>query len=550
MKKLILCAALAGIIPALRAQVGDQLVGTTAAVENQPAADEALFRTHIKALSADAFGGRKPLSVHEEPVINYIAGTFKDLGLEPANGSSYFQEVPLLSVRTRFKNNEIVVNGSHGTVKLHNMEDAVVWSLRGEKSIKLANTSFVFAGFGINAPEYGWNDYDGIDVKGKIVIVLVNDPGYYDDALFRGKNMTYYGRWTYKFEEAGRQGAAGVLIIHDAGPASYDWSVVQNGRANDNLSLYSATGNKELVPIQGWVTGKAAETLFAAAGQSSETAIAAARQKGFKSFALSLKTTLEVLNSAKVANSHNVAAILPGTDLKDEYIIYSAHWDHLGIGTPIDGDSIYNGADDNASGVSALFLLANRFKKLAERPRRSILFLSVTAEESGLLGSEYYSLHPIVPLQKTVVNLNMDGYGNKGRTTSVTLGGAGDAETDRYVIEAAAAQGRIVMPAANQTSGGYFRSDHFNFAKVGVPVILAKGGRDYLDPAAEEAKRIAHPPVYSYHQPNDEYHDWWDLSGSLQDIYLFYGIGLRLSNDSSFPRWNEGIPYKAIREGK
>ncbi|GAB6393974.1 MAG: peptidase, M28 family [Bacteroidales bacterium] len=546
---LTVIALLLGTFPAMNAQVGNALVGTPAETGTQGIGDEQLFRTSIRKLSADAFGGRKPLTEYETPVINYIAGKFKELGLEPVNGS-YFQEVPLLAVKTNVKNNTVSMKGRKGSLKLKVMDDIVIWTLRAEKKLKLSNAALVFAGFGINAPEYEWNDYAGIDVKGKVVVCMVNDPGFYDDNLFRGKNMTYYGRWTYKFEEAARQGAAAIVIIHDTEAASYGWSVVQNGRQSAVLSLYSETGNREKVALNGWITGEAAEKLFAIAGMSLDESLAAAKRKGFRSFPLGVTAAVETNNEVAIAPSHNVVGVLPGTDLKDEYIIYSAHWDHLGIGTPVDNDSIYNGADDNASGVAGLFVLANRFKRLPERPRRSILFLSVTAEEQGLLGSEYYAAHPLFPLDKTVVNLNMDGYGNKARSHDVILAAAGDSETDRYVKETAAAQGRTVKPSTNNAAGGYFRSDHFNFAKAGIPVVLAKGGNDYLDPKAVEAQKVRHGTKSTYHQPDDEYHEWWDVSGSLEDIYLFYGIGLRLANDGYFPKWSDGMPYKAVREGK
>ncbi|MDR1724756.1 MAG: M28 family peptidase [Tannerella sp.] len=544
MKKVLLGVVLGlSVASFVKAQVGDALIGTA---ETVTVNDETLFRGIIKDLSDDKFGGRKPLTEYEPAVLDYIAGQFKKVGLEPVNGS-YFQKVPMMSVSTSIKNNELIVKGAKGKVNLKILDDFVLWSLRADKKIKLSNADFVFVGFGINAPEYGWNDYAGVDVKGKIVVTLVNDPGFYDNTLFRGKNMTYYGRWTYKFEEAGRQGAAAMLIIHDKAPASYDWSVVRNSRTGANLALYSETGNKELVPLQGWVTGTSAKKLFDAAGVSLDESVAAAKKKGFKSFPLKLKSTIEATNDVEVKESANVVGLIPGTTLKDEYIIYSAHWDHLGIGQAIDGDSIYNGADDNASGVAALVLLANRFNSLPERPRRSILFLSVTGEEEGLLGSEYYSQHPLFPLAKTVVALNMDGYGDKMRTNDIILSAAGHSETDRYVYDAAAAQGRVVVLSKDNSSGGYYRSDHYNFAKVGVPVVLAKGGRSYRDPEAA----ANHSKLYkgsTYHQPTDEYHDWWDVSGSLDDIYLFYGIGLRLANDGYFPKWNEGIEYKAIRE--
>jgi Zn-dependent M28 family amino/carboxypeptidase len=524
------------------------LFGASPMGKTQELTDEELFRDAIQTLSSDAFGGRKPLSQHEPITVDYIAGKFKAMGLEPGNGDSYFQKVPLLSVNTQIRKNEIVVNGKKGKETFKPFADYVLWSQRSEEKLMLTKADYVFAGFGINAPEYGWNDYEGLDVKGKIVVILVNDPGFYDDNLFQGKNMTYYGRWTYKFEEANRQGAAGAFVIHETAPASYDWSVVQNSWTGKNLALYS---EDEKLAFKGWLSNEASRRLFDAAGASFEESVAAAHKKGFKSRPLALKSTIELINNAKVENSANVAAVFPGTDLKDEYIIYSAHWDHFGIGIPINGDSIYNGANDNASGVAALFVIANRLRQLklsGQSPRRSFLFLAVTGEESGLLGSEYYATHPIFPLKKTVVNLNMDSYAPKSRSHDVILSGSGDADTDKYVIEAAATQGRVVKPAGKSTAGGYFRSDHFSFAKVGVPVVLAQGGRDYIDPKAVEEQRAKYGERRTYHQPSDEYYPWWDVAGSLDDIYLYYGIGLRLANDGYFPKWNEGIIYKAIRE--
>ena len=287
------------------------------------------------------------------------------------------------------------------------------------------------------------------------------------------------------------------------------------------------------------------------AGVYFDDALASAKNKGFKSFPLKLKATIESTNEIETGESANVAAIIPGTSLKDEYIVFSAHWDHLGIGQAVDGDSIYNGASDNASGIAALILLGKRFMELPERPKRSILFLALTAEESGLLGSEYYVKNPLFPLDKTVICLNFDSYGDNMRTSEVIISAAGQSETDRYVIDAAAAQGRTVAFSTNNSGGGYYRSDHYNFAKGGVPVVLAKGGREYYDPQiAEEHRKKYYNGKSTYHQPSDEYHDWWNVSGSLDDIYLFYGIGLRLANDGYFPKWNDGVEFKAAREKK
>ena len=511
--------------------------------------DEMLFRTITRELSDDSFGGRKPQTPYEAPVLEYIANRFKEVGMEPAANGSYFQQVPLLSVFTNLKNNEVTVNGSKGTVNLRNGDDIVIWTMRAEKQLKIENVEFVFVGFGIHAPEYGWDDYAGVDVKGKVAVMLVNDPGFYDDNLFRGKNMTFYGRWTYKFAEASRRGAAAALIIHDTEPASYGWSVVQNSRTSASLTLYSEAENKQLIPFHGWITGQSAQKLFDAAGVSLNESLLAAKKKGFRSFPLNLKTTIESTNDFEFGMSANVAGIIPGTSLKDEYVIYTGHWDHLGIGQPVDGDSIYNGAIDNATGIAAMVMIGRRFKELPERPKRSIVFLAVTAEESGLLGSEYYAQNPLFPLEKTAVCLNMDSYGDRMRTRDVVLSAPGHSETDRYVIDAAAAQGRTVTYSYDDPAGGYYRSDHINFARKGVPVILAKGGTEYLDPvAAAEYNAKYHEGKNTYHQPSDEYFDWWDLSGTFEDIYLFYGIGLRLANDGYFPKWNDGAEFKAARE--
>jgi len=547
MKKIIIViTALLALSFSVTAQVEAAKNSSTEGVS-----DETLFRNVIRELSDDKFGGRKPLTVYEAPALDYMVNQFKKAGLEPAANGSYLQKVPLLGVKTHLKNNEIVVTGAKGTVTLHYWDDIVAWTLLAEKKLKINKADFVFVGFGIHAPEYGWDDYANVDVKGKIVVMLVNDPGYYDDNLFRGKNMTYYGRWTYKFEEAGRQGAVAALIIHDTAPSAYEWSVVQNSHSSSSLRLDAEINRKDLLAYQGWVTNESSRKLFDAAGISMDDAMAAAKKKGFKSFPLKLKATIESDNEIVTGESANVAAVLPGTSLKDEYIVYSAHWDHLGIGQPVDGDSIYNGANDNASGIAALVLIGKRFNELPERPKRSILFLALTAEEAGLLGSEYYVEHPLFPLDKTVVCLNIDSYGDNMRTSDVTLSASGQSETDRYVIDAAETQGRTVTFSNNNSTGGYFRSDHFNFAKVGVPVVLVRSGRNYLDPVEAQNHKIKYYNGKStYHQPSDEYHDWWNVSGSLEDIYLFYGIGLRLANDGYFPKWNDGVEYKAIREKK
>lgn len=511
------------------------LAASSLSTSAQVTQEEKDFRKWEEVIASDSFGGRAPLTLYETKTINYIAQEFKSLGLQPANGNSYFQKVPLLKVSTKPVGNVINVKAKNGKVALKNWEDLIITSVRGKKNVTLPKADFVFAGFGINAPEYGWNDYKDLDVKGKVVVVLVNDPGYYNPSLFKGKDMTYYGRWIYKFEEASRQGAAGVLVIHDTEPASYGWNVVQASWGSKNLSLVS-----DKVALQGWISLPATKRLFQAAGVDFEKAVAAAKQPGFKAIDLKAESNIKLKNEVYIANSNNVAAVLPGTRKKDEYLIYSAHWDHFGIQKPVDGDSIYNGASDNASGVAALLVLAKKFASLKQRPERSILFLSVTAEEAVLLGSEYYAQHPLVPLKNTVVNLNIDGCAPQSKVKDVIIAGYGDTNTDQLVAETAAAQGRTTEPAKNQSSGGYFRSDHFSFAKVGVPVILAEGGRDYLNP--EDANR--YKGKRTYHMPQDEYSPSWDVSGTVDDINLWYAIGLRIADGNFTPEWTELSPWK------
>lgn len=495
--------------------------------------DEEFLRQNISVLASDSFGGRAPLTKYETKTINHIANQFKELGLKPGNNGSYFQDVPLLKVKTKTAGGAVIVKGAKGTTKLRDYDDIVITSERGKKVEKISNAQYVFAGFGIDAPEYNWNDYKNLDVKNKIVIVLVNDPGFYNDNLFHGKDMTYYGRWTYKIEEARRQGATGVLIIHDEKPASYGWNVCQGSQGGDNLTIYTGGNKQDKLALEGWISQDGVHRLFNAAGVDYDKLVESAKHPDFKPVPLNARSDIRLNNDVFIGTSHNVAAVLPGTDLKNEYIIYSAHWDHLGIGRPVNGDSIYNGASDNASGTAALLLLARKFSEGKLKPRRSILFLAVTSEEAGLLGSEYYSRHPLFPLSDNIVNINIDGAGPRSRSKNVILGGAGDTNTDTLVAEVAAAQGRRVDINKTNIAGLYFRSDHFSFAKVGIPVILVHGGSDLLNPADSTKSRNRNV----YHQPGDEYDPSWDLSGSIDDVNLWYGIGLRIGDSDKRPVW-------------
>lgn len=505
-----------------------------ASAQNHRESDLAYFKEQVKTIASDEFGGRKPMTEYETITINYIAGEFEKLGLEPANNGSWFQPVREVATLARPEKNKISVKGAKGSADLDFGEDLVVWTHRASEKIVIPTTEYVFCGFGISAPEYGWDDFEGVDVKDKIVIAMVNDPGYYDPSLFRGKNMTYYGRWTYKMEEAERRGAAGILVLHNTAAASYGWEVCQASHTQVNIALCDDEMNAGCIGMRGWLAEDGCRKIFAAAGVDFEEAIAAAKKPGFKSMVLSAKSKVTLNVEVSVGESNNVAAILPGTDLKDEYIVVTGHWDHFGIGTPIDGDAIYNGASDNASGVAAVLLLAKKFKELPIQPRRSIVFVSVTSEECGLLGSQYYCEHPLYPLSKTAANINFDGAAPAERTLDVMIQGAGKTDTDALVMAMAAAQDRVVRFQTEDPGGGYFRSDHFNFVKKGVPSILVRKGRDYVDQAAHDAK----PKINRYHQPNDEYDEsWWELDGAIENINLMFAIGVAIANQDAMPQW-------------
>ena len=372
--------------------------------------DEMLLREWVKTLASDEFGGRKPMTQYEDLTVNYLTDELKGLGLEPAFGDSWFQPFRMIAVTAKPVGGALTAKGKK-KVSLRYPEDVVVWTARATDMVEIKGAEYVFCGFGINAPEYGWNDYEGIDVKGKIVIAMVNDPGYYDASLFRGRNMTYYGRWLYKFEEAIRQGAAGCLVLHNTEAASYAWHVCVNGHMEDNLALYDPdTRNAGELAIKGWLHEDGARKLFEAAGMDMDAALAAAKRPGFKSFPLKVKGDVRMSVSYDIQETRNVAAILRGASKSDEAIVMSAHWDHLGIGTPDEsGDAIYNGAADNGSGMAGLLLAARKFTQVPDRPDRSIIFLFPSSEESGLFGSEYYCSHPAIPMEKTVANLEHAG---------------------------------------------------------------------------------------------------------------------------------------------
>ena len=503
---------------------------------------------HLSVLASDDFLGRKPFTEGEEKTVHYLMSEFKSLGLKPGNGDSYFQEVPMVEI-TGYPDDKMSVVGKGKQFQFKVAEDFVAYTEQVEEMVSLENSELVFAGYGVVAPEYGWNDYEGLDVKGKTVIVLANDPGFGsgDSILFKGDQMTYYGRWTYKYEEAARQGAAGVLIVHETVPAGYPWLVVRNSWAGAKLNIDSGQASYKCA-IQGWITRETATQIFREAGISDYSGMA--RNKNFKPVPLEMKVSLKVRNGIKKDKSRNVIALLEGKSRKDEYIIYSAHWDHLGVGIPADGDSIYNGAEDNATGTSALMAIAEAYSKLENKPDRSVIFIAVTAEEQGLLGSAYYAQNPIYPVEKTVANINMDGLPTFGTMKDLTITGYGHSEMDRYAKAAAAKQGRYIIPDPDPGKGYFYRSDHFNFAKVGIPALYASGSYESMEHGVDYIQeKTAEWLANRYHRPADEYNpETWDLRGIALDAQLLFNVGYTLANNTDFPKWSESSEFRNARK--
>jgi Zn-dependent M28 family amino/carboxypeptidase len=506
---------------------------------------------HVAVLASDEFEGRGPSSPGEEKTVAYLAEQFRAAGLQPGNGDSYFQEVPLVDI-TADPDTKLTFTGAGGNrMDLVYAADMMVWTERVVEHSAVENSEVVFVGYGIVAPEYDWNDYAGLDVAGKTVIILVNDPGFAtgDPALFTGKAMTYYGRWTYKFEEAARQGAAAALVVHQTAPAAYGWDTVRNSWSGPQFKLETENGNMHRVAIEGWITEQAAQTLFGQTGVDFDTVAAMAASRDFKPRHLGRTASVSVTNKIRHSRSKNVVALLPGSEAPDEYFLYMAHWDHLGIDRTIEGDGIYNGAMDNATGTAGLLELAQAFAGLEQSPRRSMVFLAVTAEEQGTLGSAHYAANPLFPLHKTVAGLNMDGLNVIGLTAEITVTGYGLSELDEVLQEAAAVRGRRVEPDPQPEHGYYFRSDHFELAKLGVPMIYPKRGVDHLEKGLEYGiAREAQYRAERYHMPSDEIDDTWDLSGAAADVRLYYDVGLAVANSFNWPNWYETSAFRAIRD--
>ncbi|WP_339687357.1 M28 family metallopeptidase [uncultured Pseudoalteromonas sp.] len=497
---------------------------------------------HVKVLASDEFGGRAPSSKGEELTLAYLTEEFKKLGYQPGNGDSFLQEVPLVSLEAD-PNMVLTIGGKDYQYK----KDMVMGSSRISERQSIKDSELVFVGYGVNAPEYNWNDYAGLDVKGKTVVILVNDPGFAtkDPALFTGDAMTYYGRWTYKYEEASRQGAAGAIIVHETAPASYPWSVVENSWSGEQFGFQKENNNMDRVAVEGWVTKEVANELFTKAGLDFASAKANAAKGAYHVDMGDLTASVAVKNTIKKSISYNFIATLPGSEKPDEHIIYSAHWDHLGTDKNRKGDQIYNGAHDNATGTAGLIEVAEAFASLPKHPSRSMTFLAVTAEEQGLLGSKYYAAHPVIAANKTVANINMDSLNLLGKVKDISVVGIGKSEMDSLLAQAANAQGRTVSGDPKPSSGGYYRSDHFAFANMGIPAMYAGGGSEALDEdTANYRKRMSLVLRGCYHQPCDRYRDEWDLSGAVQDLQLFYQVGFDISEQPQWPKWNANSEFQ------
>ena len=508
---------------------------------------------HIKDLSADSMEGRGPGTPGEEKAVAYLQAQFKALGLKPGNpDGTYLQNVDLIG----YKAHPVASLTARGkAVALKYPDDFIANSRHNRPETKVDNSDIVFVGYGVVAPEYGWDDYKGVDVTGKTILMLVNDPPVrvagdtaLDSTMFKGRAMTYYGRWTYKYEIASAKKAAAAIIIHETGPAGYPYDVVRNSNSQEQFDVISPDAESR-VAVEGWLRLEKAKELLADAGLNFDSLKAAATRKDFKPVVVPGKATFDVKIDSRKIQSHNVVAKIDGSDKKDEYVVYTAHWDHLGRDSSLKGDQIYNGAIDNASGSSALLEIAKAFSKLSTPPRRSVLFLSVTAEEKGLVGAKYYATHPLYPLNKTVANINMDGLNQWGQTSDYTVIGLGNSTLDDVLADVLKAENRTVRPDAEPEKGFYYRSDHFEFAKVGVPALDIDAGVEYV--GKEKGYGMKKRDEYTakdYHQPSDEVKPDWDLSGAVDDTRVLFKVGYMVAQADALPQWKPGTEFKAKRD--
>ncbi|AWH16156.1 aminopeptidase [Stenotrophomonas sp. ZAC14D2_NAIMI4_7] len=558
-RKLLLCLAAAAALSACKGEdTPAPAPATDTAAAAKPAShafspdiSAADFSEMVKTLASDEFEGRAPGSKGEELTVNYIRDQMQRIGLQPGNGDSWFQDAPMTET-TADESTVLKIEQGGRTTELKFGTDMVVGTRTGQTEVKLDASNLVFVGYGVDAPEQKWNDYQDQDWKGKTVVMFVNDPGFHvdDQTLFDGKRMTYYGRWTYKFEEAARKGAAGALIVHDTAGASYGWDVVKNSWAGPQYDLPAKDDPERRLPVQGWLSAEAAKALFAGAGLDLAQAYKDASKRGFKPVPLQATASVDLKSQVAQKQSRNVVGVLPGSKRADEAVLYMAHWDHLGKHEGEEGDNIYNGAVDNATGVAGILEVAEAMAHQDPKPERSVVFLAVTLEESGLLGSKYYVAHPTFPLDKIAGVINIDAMSVAGRAKDVTVTGFGSSELEDILKPLAAAQDRTLHGETSVQSGFYFRSDHFNFAKAGVPALYADGGEDLRDGGVDAGRKAATDYGNNrYHGPKDEFDAaTWKLDGTVEDLQLMYGVGKELAGGNRWPNWYEGNPFKAARD--
>ncbi len=512
---------------------------------------------HIKILASDEFEGRAPGTKGEELSVKYITDQFKKIGLQPGNpDGTYTQEVPLAGIKSEPRMSFMVRDAAIG---LNYPDDFVASSARLQPEITVNNSEVVFVGYGIVAPEYGWDDYKGVDVHGKTLLMLIGDPpvpdpkdpSKFDDKMFKGKAMTYYGRWTYKYEIAAQKGAAAAIIIHETGPAGYPYSVVKTSWAKENYEIDSPNKNADAVQVRSWITLDVAKKLLGACGQDFDALKKSAVTKEFRPVVLDAKANVDIKQQIRSFKSHNVIGKLEGIDpkLRDEYVVYTAHWDHLGRHPELQGDQIFNGAIDNASGVAALIQLGSAFTKLNPLPKRSVLFIATTAEEAGLLGAKFYTLHPLFPLEKTLADINIDTVNPWGKTRDIEDLSNNNSTLDDLLATAAKRNGREMKPNSQPEKGGFYRADHFEFSKQGVPSLYTGGGKDFIGkPANFGQQKKDDYTTHHYHQVSDEVDPNWDLSGAVQDVQLLFEVGYQVANGDKFPEWKPHSEFKAKRD--
>lgn len=522
-------------------------------IETTPELSAADLRARIEILASDSFEGRAPGTAGGRKTVEWLEAEYERIGLSPAGVDGYRQAVPLLSATLDARRSSLKVATPDGERTLEYGPQAVYWTKRVQETVAVDTSDLVFVGYGVVAPEYQWNDYKGLDVAGKTVVILVNDPGYAvkEDVFFNGEAMTYYGRWTYKYEEAARQGAAGALIVHETAPAAYPWSVVEGSWTGPQLDLEAPDGGASRAAFEGWISLETAEALFAAAGKDFAAEKKAALTPAFTPAPLEgLSVSAELSTSFSRQTSHNVAGYVAGTDAPDEFVLYMAHWDHLGRSFAGD-DTISNGAVDNATGTAAILEIAESFANLGVKPKRSVLFLAVTAEESGLLGSAYYAEDPLVPLADTVAGFNIDAMLPVGPTKDMIVIGSGASELEDLLTIVAKSKGKYLRPDANSEKGYFYRSDHISLAKKGVPMLYADTGIDAVQ--GGEAAGRAFADAYTaerYHKPADEYDESWNLDGMIEDVEILYETGRRLAFSRQWPNWYEGSEFRALRDAQ